>query len=342
MACLPRFFWISCLSPALLAGCTSSGDDSGGGDDSAPVSPFAVVAEELPSAFMSVQGRSATDLYAVGADTGAGPLVVHFDGAAWTTLDTGVSGDVWWVHPTAAGAVLVGEDGLLLEYDAATGAFTSIPGPDGITFFGAWGASDDDIWAVGGDTYGGQPPAIWRNQGGTWQPFSDPLLADHPAPSIFYKVHGTAADDVYIVGTAGILLHWDGTALSAEDSGVTSNLFTVHAGGPAPIAVGGYGQSVVLHKEGATWTNKSPGFTPQTNGVYGRGSTAVAVGAQGSVIRWDGAAWQPDAVKPTTRDLHGVYVDPDGGIWAAGGALSSTPLTSGVLVYDGPATVPGL
>lgn len=325
----------------VVAACTD-GKDTGGGDDSGtPVSPFQVVAEELPSALMSVNGTSATDIYAVGADTGSGPLILHYDGTSWTTLDAGVSGDVWWVHPTAAGATMVGENGLILEYDKASGTFTQIPGPTGSVLFGVWGAADDDLWTVGGDTYGATDPVIWRNQGGTWAAFSDPPLENYTAPDMFYKVHGSSASDLYVVGTGGTILHWDGAALSAENSGVTSNLFTVHTGGSFPVAVGGFGQSMVLNNEGGIWTNRSPGFTPQTNGVYGRGSTLIGVGSQGSVIRWDGAAWIPDAAKATARDLHGVYVDPDGGIWTVGGALSSTPLTSGVVLYDGPATVPG-
>lgn len=325
----------------LFAACTD-GKDSGSVDDTGtPTSPFQVVAEELPSALMSIQGTSATDVYAVGSDTGSGPLIVHFDGTSWTTLDAGVTGDVWWVHPTAAGAVMVGEDGLILEYDKASGAFTQVPGPDSIVLFGVWGAADNDLWTVGGDTYGGIDPVIWRNNSGTWAPFTDPLLANYTAPAMFYKVQGSSASEVYVVGTGGNILRWDGSALSAEASGVTSNLFTVHTGSGEPIAVGGYGQSLILHHEGGAWVDHSPGFTPQTNGVYARGSTVVAVGAQGSVVRWGGNTWTADAAKPTTRDLHGVYIDPDGGVWAVGGALSSNPLTSGVVVYDGPATIPG-
>jgi hypothetical protein len=327
---------------ALLAACsdTTGGDleDSGVG---AGASAFTVLAEGLDGALLSIQGGP-SGVYAVGADVGAGPLVLRHDGSAWSTIPTGTSGDLWWVFPTALGAVMGGASGQLLRYDAGTGGVEAAAGPAGITFYGIWGATDDDLWAVGGDPFGEEPAAVWRYAGGAWAALQDPLLDTLTAPSMLYKVHGTDADDVWIVGTDGRVLHWDGAALSAEDSGSTSNLYTVHTGGSVPIAVGGFGQSVVLHRDAGEWVDRSPAFTAQTNGVYARGDTAVGVGSRGAVIRWDGAAWQPDPLAPTAMDLHAVYVDPDGGVWTVGGALTAFPLTDGVLLYDGPADVPEL
>jgi hypothetical protein len=321
------------LSAALLGGCSGAevGSDSGGDRSD---TPFVPVAEGLPAALVSVNGRAADDLYAVGADAGGGPLVLRRDAAGWRTVSTGTRGDLWWAHPVAGGAVLVGADGQILTLDDATGAFTAVDGPAGTTFFGVWGASDGELWAVGGDVSAELPPAIWRRLGGAWAPLEDPLLDGLAAPTTLYKVHGTAADDVWIVGSGGIVLHWDGAALVDVSPGVASNLYTVHCGGGDPVAVGGYGQSVVLEREAGAWVDRSPAYTPQTNGVYVRGDTRVAVGARGSVLRGDG--WAPDEAPATSLDLHGVYVDPDGGVWAAGGALASTPMTDGMLLYDGP------
>lgn len=328
------------VAPLFLAACSdTSGPDLEDSGVDAGASSFALLAEGLEGALMSVQG-GASGVYAVGADVGEGPQVLRYDGAGWRTIATGTSGDLWWVYPTASGAVMGGANGQLLRYDASTGAVAAADGPEGVTFFGVWGASDDDLWAVGGDPFGELPPAVWRYTGGAWAAFSDPAIDTLAPPSMLYKVHGTAADDLWIVGTGGQVLHWDGTSLSNEDSGTTSNLYTIYAGGSAPIAVGGFGQSVVLHREGGAWVDRSPAFTAQTNGVYARGDTAVGVGSRGSVIRWDGAAWQPDAVAPTQMDLHATYVDDDGGVWAVGGALTAYPLTDGVLLYEGPSAVP--
>jgi hypothetical protein len=313
----------------LLAACP--GKDT----DTDPSSPFAVVGEGLPNALLSIQGTSAADVWAVGA----GAPALHYDGTTWETIDVPTDGDLWWVHPTATRVTLVGQD-VILELDRATGAVTEAARADGITFFGVW-AADEQLIAVGGDIYGEQGPALWKRYDTGWAPMPELAALGLSQQDLLYKVHGAAADDWWIVGTRGLAAHWDGSALTKTDAGTTSPLFTVHAGGPFPIVVGGFGQSTIEHWTGSAWTNDSPAFTPQTNGVSGRGDTAVAVGNQGSVLRWDGSAWNADPTF-TAHDLHGVWLDDEGGVWAVGGAISSGTLTDGVLAYDGSRDVPSL
>lgn len=310
------------------------------GDDTAVAEGFSVVAEGLEAGLMCVQGTAADDLWIVGADAGTGPTVLHYDGAALTPIATGHTGDLWWVQPTATGAVFVGVDGAILEH--AGGVTTEIPGPAEVSFFGVWGASDDDLWAVGGDTSGGGPPVVWRNVTGTWAPFSDPVIDGFAAPDIFYKVHGTAADDLWIVGTAGILLHWDGATFTEMECGGDGVLFTVHVGGPFPVAVGGAGQALVCNFDGTNWVNTSPPFEPMMNGVSGRGDTLIATGQQGTVLRWSGTEWVHDELFLTTEVLHSVWIDEEGGIWSVGGGVNSLPIVDGVILYEGARTIPPL
>ena len=86
----------------------------------------------------------------VGADDGAGPLVVRFDGTSWQRLETGVHGDLWWVRAFDDGTVyLAGTDSLILRY--RDGAFERMrsPGLGKTTIFGLWGANSEDVYAVG-------------------------------------------------------------------------------------------------------------------------------------------------------------------------------------------------
>src|SRR5512143_65354 len=77
-----------------------------------------IVGTGLPSALMSVDGTSSHDVYVAGADKGSGPLVLHWDGNAWSQLQTGFTGDLWWVHAFASGPVFFGgAGGLVLRYD---------------------------------------------------------------------------------------------------------------------------------------------------------------------------------------------------------------------------------
>ncbi|HEX2881555.1 MAG TPA: hypothetical protein VHO25_18625, partial [Polyangiaceae bacterium] len=63
-------------------------------------SDWRVIHEELGGALLSVWGRSSSDVWAVGGDSGdgTGPLVLHYDGSRWQQLQTGQdAGTLWWV-----------------------------------------------------------------------------------------------------------------------------------------------------------------------------------------------------------------------------------------------------
>ena len=107
----------------------------------------------------------------------------------------------------------MGNDGLILEMDKDTKQLTQIEGPSqDTTFFGVWGASSEDIWAVG-MTQGGQGPgAMWRRQGGEWAPYVDASLGESPDRTTYMKVDGTSSDNVWFVGSNG-LSPFDGTSL---------------------------------------------------------------------------------------------------------------------------------
>lgn len=296
------------------------------------------VARDLPGALLSVWGTSSQDVWVVGADSldGQGPTVLHFDGSEWTRLVTPVSqGNLWWVFGFADGPVyLGGEGGLILRYQ--DGSFTRMETPAASTVFGIWGATPDDVWAVGGDSdaTGG---FAWRLQGDTWAP-EPSLPADVSAGAAVWKVYGTAADDAWFVGSNGVALHWDGTSLRPGDTGVGSSLFTVHAAGDRYVAVGGAASGIIVEYEGDAWTNVTPDPPPQgLSGVaLGPDGGGIAVGAYGSVYaRQDGSWTQEDLGFNVAPNLHGSWIDEGGGVWAAGGQTYSPPFDDGILLHRG-------
>ena len=156
-----RGLLVTCLL-ACIACCSGPADDA----------TWHVVAQKLHPAVLSVWGTSESDVYIVGSDLGGtpatGPLAMHFDGSSWTRLDTGIpSGELWWVYGFANGPVYMGgAGGVILRYQNKL--FTKLTTPGLNTVFGIWGASPDDMWAVGGASNGTHAFA-WRLQGGdTW------------------------------------------------------------------------------------------------------------------------------------------------------------------------------
>lgn len=304
------------------------------------------VLEDLPAALLSVSGRAPTDVYAVGADPGdgRGPLVLHWDGSAWTRRETGATGDLWWIStpPVDGDFFLSGSGGLILRLAAAGGDFTRYDTPGAETIYGVWGSSASDVWAVGGDD--GAPDSggtIWHFDGATWT--RQDLAGVRPAGiPLLFKVWGRAADDVYAVGRLGVILHWDGTRWTlAGDGG--RQLFTVHGNDTLTAAVGGFFAEGLLRErtgDGA-FEVRTPAGIPQLNGIFippdGRG---VAVGNALAVATRSDGTWRTinDGRDDRARDFHAVWVDAEDGIWAVGGDLS-IDLADGVLSYGGPQSV---
>ncbi len=298
---------------------------------------WSVVHSDLPEGLINVWGRSASDVYVVGSDAGAGPIVLRYDGERWSRLETGERGDLWWVNGREEGAIYMGGSrGMILRYDGA--GFERMPTPDDGTVFGIWVAAEDDVWAVGG--YGDRAGFAWRYDGAAWSAIEVPELQNRG----LFKVWGTAADDVWIVGAAdeaaglsAALYHWDGAALTAVESGVGKTLFTVHLAGDRAAAAGGAGSAAMIEREGGAWVDRSPAFVPSLIGVWLTGDDdGWSVGAYGTVARRSAEGW---VVQETdfawVPAFHSVWVDDEGGVWAVGGQVLASPLSRGVLVHRG-------
>lgn len=161
----------------------------------------------------------------------------------------------------------------------------------------------------------------------------------------FFDVWGTAPDDIYAVGSAGLVMHWDGRSWS-EVVGVPPVAFdllsisgnrpdeTHPAGDIYVVGLGG----TILHYDGVAWTQQGmpmdDGGVPMTRdlhavatGAYGR-ATAVGVDALMIDTSDNGATWTMTAI-PTQETLNGVWMAPGGGGAVAVGNLGT------ILQFDG-------
>lgn len=297
---------------------------------------WSVVLQGLPGALLSLWGTSSSDVWTVGGDArdGSGPMVLHYDGTSWKRMQTGqTSGDLWWVFGFAGGPIFMGgSGGVVLQYQGGTFTKMTTPGTD--TVFGLWGTSASEMWAVGGnrDTRG----FAWRLQGGAWTAEPSLPAADVVDASI-WKAFGRTATDVWLVGSKGVSFHWNGSALEKGTTGVGTSLFTVHANASRFAAVGGDVSGIVVENDGTGWKSATSNATYGLTGVcLGQGESGYAVGQYASIVARDASGWHEESTKISIRqDLHGVWIDPSGGVWAVGGHTASFPLTEGVLLHKG-------
>jgi hypothetical protein len=313
-----------------LAGC---GEESPPVPDAVP--EWTLVHDDLESALISVWGTSAEDVWAVGADSGAGPLVLHWDGASWTALDSGVRADFYWAFGFEAGPVFLGgTNGTIVRYEA--GVFERMQTPGNGTVFGIWGASPDALWAVGGAEGGSSGGFAWQIDGDAWVE-ADGFPDDVAGSKAIWKVWGSAADDVWLVGTAGSALHFDGAAFSSENLGSGESLFTVHYAGGRFAAVGGFATGLLFENAGTGWSAEDASDFPGLVGVALTERGGYAVGSFGTFIERADGVWREAKGPPTIETLHAIWVDPDGGLWSVGGQVQARPLVRGLLAYRGPA-----
>jgi hypothetical protein len=305
-----------------------------------------LLASELPAALLSVSARNAHDVYAVGADKGKGPVVLHYDGTRWSALATGTTGDLWWVQAQAKGPVLLsGASGTVLRYDGKSFERLLTPALAKQTVYGVWGTSGEDFYAVG--SAGGRDGFVWHHHDGRFDvesiPLDVPRTASGEVPG-FFKVWGSH-DEVWVVGAAGTVLHRRGSApFTVVKSGTTAPLFTVSGDEDRVVIVGGSGNGVVLagtfvgglHDQSPAGAGLLQGITASDQGdwvsgergaIYTRGKS-LGAGDPGAF----GAVEHGLALPPGTS-LHAIFRDGDGGVWAVGGDVLTPALDQGMLLH---------
>jgi len=308
----------------------------------APVGEWSIVASALPGALLSVAGTAADDVWAVGADKGKGPQVLHYDGTRWTPLATGMRGTFWWVHAFSRTSVVFGgANAAVVSWDGT--AFKRLPTP-GIahhTVFGVWGRAADDLYAVG--SVAGRNGFVWHWDGTTMKEVALPTDIPTTAGDIpgLFKVWGDAKGHVWVVGGQGLVLRaTNGGAFEVVPTTTSATLFTVAGSDGEAVIVGGGTEGVLLEQSGDDFEKEDIGDVTLLQGVaFDAKGVGYACGEQGEVFVRDGAAWRivDTGLELDVQSLHALWVDPKGGVWAVGGNVLTAALDGGALIHFGPA-----
>jgi hypothetical protein len=330
-----RLDWVLVLALS-LAGCS----------DSQPLvareDSWTLAARAQAGALMSVHGTGPDDVWMSGADDGKGPLALHFDGRTWERVETGMRGDLWWVHAVAGGPVFFGGSGAtVLRYDRDTFERLSTPGLGKHTVYGIWAAAADDVYAVGAAA--ARNGFVWHYDGTSVREIAlpDDLPSDEfrDTPGLF-KVWGTSPDEVWAVGGKGLVLYGNARdGFEVVRTGGEENLFTVHAAGNKVAIVGGTSSGILLEGSAGELVDRTPQDAPLLQGVnVANDGTVWAVGIGGSVYKSQAGSVTPVDIGldvSASESLHAVWTDASGGVWAAGGDVISPELDEGVAVHLG-------
>src|SRR5262249_39807446 len=111
----------------------------------------------------------------------------------------------------------------------------------------------DDGWIVADDPSG--TSALYHLSGGRWR------WVTLPVPRAVESVAAVSATNVWVVGGAGAVMHWDGSSWSLVDAGfsVTERPMLVRASS-SQVWVLSVGKLRAFN--GATWTDRMPADQP--------------------------------------------------------------------------------
>jgi hypothetical protein len=164
--------------------------------------------------------------------------------------------------------------GYLGHYDGAGVDWHQLGSAAGITL---WGVGTGDVWLIQGSAWSTNPYIIthWKGLSGVTVAQDTQFTSARPLNAMW----GNATSDLWAVGEAGAIIHYDGRAWS-------------------PIS-------------------QSP-TTVALRGVWGTAPNDVwAVGESGAMLHFDGSAWST-RVSPTSRTLWSVWGSLSAGVWAVG------------------------
>ena len=140
-----------------------------------------------------------------------------------------------------------------------------------------------------------------------------------PPVTVTDDLHGVFAvspNDVWVVGDAGTVLHYDG-CWRAEPKATDVNLTSVWASADGTVWAGG-AAATTLRRSGGTWSVFTTPGTLAVRGIFATASIVWAAAEEGAVYRWDGAAWQLAHLTSTPGMYKGVWGAAPDDVWVVG------------------------
>jgi len=219
----------------------------------------------------AIQGRSASDFYAAGANG----RIAHWDGISWTEVPTGVTAGLVSLWVGDGFVVAGGGNQVTLLLD---GAWRRTGGTIASDFIitDVWASGPNDVYASGRIRFEYEG-AVWHYDGATWSEVVSRRTGH------LYTVWGTGASDVYAAGGgapqdgptrfwAGTIHHFDGTVWTrmtvTEDISGPNDVL----GEPGGRVLGLTGDGLLAIENGK-WIRKSP-TGPDSDVGYERFSRA--------------------------------------------------------------------
>ncbi len=256
--------------------------------------------------FNDVWGRAADDVYVAGMEG----TVLHFDGAGWEIVTTGVMPHLWRIWGDASSVSVADQQGQVHRYDGAD--WRRIGGFDRPDV-----SAPIDVCQIPG----GHLVAVTNGHalvmaGDQWA-----RLGPIPVPNTYFEaIWGSSNSVVIAVARRGGIYRWDGTDWSLMTSQTLENLVSVWGSNRYQVfAAGDNGTLLTWDGIGSTWSKLNTRVIHDLRRVWGTSGTNVfAVGNVGTVLKFNGFGFETMSIE-TVEPLFGVWQDDAGTVTTVGG-----------------------
>jgi photosystem II stability/assembly factor-like uncharacterized protein len=231
----------------------------------------------------AVWGAGPDDIYAVGNDG----LILHYDGASWGQMETETNElmvDVWG---TGSENVYALSGRAIYNYDGeAWSEHHRFLGPDernsGNTL---WGLGSERIWTMF---------PLLRFDGDQWAEH-DRVWAEEEWGGLPRDIWGTGPDNLYVVGSRGIIRHYDGNQWrDLEDQpSVLSDLASIWGWDDQKFLAVGERDTVVRYEGGTLEHLQTPdNICEDFTAVWGADASNIFVVGGELMMKFDGEDWE--------------------------------------------------
>jgi hypothetical protein len=281
----------------------------------------------------AIYGFAANNIWAV-ADGG---LILHYDGTSWSHQAVGTY-DLNAIWGAAANDIwIVGDGGTLLHYDGTS--WSKVVTNTQVSLGWIWGSSSSNVWLIGDQ--GTVMHYAGPDAGTGWVSVDVPIptlypdgglgpVGDGDTPIDLGGVWTDGPNDVWIVGDAGVVVHWDGTSWTLTPTNLPTYLGLSGIWGTASTNIWVAGDckltgtactgGTLLHWDGTSWT-QWPNFPGQYDlaGLWGFNANDIWITSDyGNLFHYDGTAWTQSPTPTTTVSWNSVWGADPQHVWVIG------------------------
>lgn len=245
------------------------------------------IASSIYVRFTGIAGTS-ENLWSIATDTTGNantPVIYQLQGSTWTPSPSGATRTLRGIWISGNDGMVVGDNDTAIRRVSGGWMPANVVGANGTSLRAAWGADASNIWIVGGGDAVNLMQNIYPGKILKYNGASAVPVYNTTGGTTVQAVWGTDATHVWAVGDAGVIVSWNGSAWSPQESGTMFSLYGIWGTSPTDIYAAGAG-GTVLHYDGTKWSRKETGTGVNLVNVFGIGNDVYVSGFSGALLHY--------------------------------------------------------